>query len=229
MVGCMIKKIVYATLCLLLISACSKNTGDDEALAIYQGMSEQTLYAKSLDAVKDKDFSSAIKRLEALDTLFPFSPHAQQSQLYLIYAYFENEEYGLSSAASERYIHLYPRDKNVDYAYYMKGVANFEQQRGSFARVLKLDASWRDPGTQLMSYNDFSTVTKKFPKSRFYSDSLKRMIYLRNQFAQKELHIANFYMKRKRYVAALERAHYVLKHYSQAPQAKKALVLSEKN
>jgi outer membrane protein assembly factor BamD len=110
----------------------------------------------------------------------------------------------------------------------MKGVANFEQQRGTFAKVFNLDAAWRSPGTQLASYDDFVTFVKRFPKSRYYSDSLKRMIFLRNQFAQRELHIANFYMERKRYVAALGRARYVIKHYSQAPQAKEALILSEK-
>lgn len=215
-------------LCLLLMSACSKNDEGDEALEMYRGMSEQRLYNDSIAAMKEKDYASAIKRFDAFDTLFPFSNHSRSAQLYLIYAYFKNSDFALSAASSERYIHLYPRDPNVDYAYYMRGVANFEQQRGTFAKVFKLDDSWRDPGTQLASYYDFLELTKRFPKSRFYSDSLKRIIYLRNQFAKKELHIANFYMKRKRYVAALERARYVVKHYGQSPQAQKALVLSKK-
>lgn len=222
------KKIIYAVFCILIISSCSKNYDDDGDLKIYREMSEQQLYDKALDAVQTADYSSAIKRLEALDTLYPFSPHAKQTQLYLIFSYFKTSDYAQAAAASMRYIHLYPRDRHVDYAYYMKGVANFEQQRGTFARIFNLDNAWRDPGTQLSSYQDFLAVTNKFPHSRYYSDSLKRMIYLRNQFAQRELHIANFYMERKRYVAALERAKYVIKHYSQAPQAKKALVLSKR-
>ena len=225
----MFRNIICTVFCLLLISACNKNNDDDSGvLSVYRGMSEQQLYDNSFDAVNSADYSSAIKRLEALDTLYPFSRHAKQTQLYLIYSYFKSSDYAQCAAASERFIHIYPRDNNVDYAYYMKGVANFEQQRGTFARLFNIDDAWRDPGTQLSSYNDFSLVIKKFPKSRYYSDSVKRMIYLRNQFAQRELHIANFYMERKRYVAALERANYLIKNYSQSPQAKKALYLSKR-
>ncbi len=224
----MFRKFIYATFCILLICSCSKTYEDDGDLKIYRSMSEQQLYDNALEAVKTVDYSSAIKRLEAVDALYPFSPHAKQTQLYLIYSYFKTSDYAQSAAASTRFIHLYPRDKNVDYAYYMKGVANFEQQRGTFARIFNLDNAWRDPGTQLSSYHDFLSVINRFPDSRYYSDSLKRMIYLRNQFAQRELHIANFYMERKRYVAALERAKYVIKHYSQAAQSKKALVLSKR-
>lgn len=223
----MCKKIIPLLVCLLFICACSKNTDDDEVLTAYRSMSEPKLYDYALAALKSDDYASAVKRIEALDIMYPFSPHAKQTQLYLIFAYFKNSDYAQSAATAERFIHLYPRDKDVDYAYYMKGVANFEQQRGTLARLFQLDDSWRDPGTQLAAYQDFLSLVNRFPESRYYADSLKRMIYLRNQFAQRELHIANFYMERKRYVAALERAQYLLRHYSQAPQAKKALQLAK--
>lgn len=223
----MLKRSLYLLLSLFLLCSCSKSL-DDEELSLYRGMSEQQLYDYALNAVRSTDYSSAIKRLEAMDTLFPFSPHAKQTQLYLIYSYFSMSDYAQCAATAERFIHLYPRDTDVDYAYYMRGVANFEQQRGTFARLFNIDDAWREPGTQLAAYDNFVVLVKRFPNSPYYKDSLKRLIYLRNQFAQRELHIANFYMKRHRYVAALERAKYVVQHYGQAPQAKKALQLTYK-
>ncbi len=223
----MLKKVTCLVLGLFLLFGCTKNTTDDDATTVYRGMSEQQLYDHAVEAVQTADYSSAIKRFEAVDTLFPFSPHAKQTGLFLLYSYFMQGDYAQSAATAERYIHLFPRDKNVDYAYYMRGVANFEQQRGTFAKMFHRDPAWRDPGTQQASYQDFSALVKRFPQSRYYKDSLKRMIYLRNQFAQRELHIANFYMERKRYVAALTRANYLLKHYAQAPQAKQALDLAK--
>lgn len=224
----MLRKVFYGLICLLLLSGCSKGSRDNDVVSIYQDTPEPELYQKAMAAFKEGDYSSAIKRFEAFDTLYPFSAQAKPAQLYLINAYYENGNYGMSAAAAQSYVHMYPRDNNVDYAYYMKGVANFEQPRGTFAKVFKVDSAWRDPGTQLTAYHDFETFTKRFPRSRYYSDSLKRMIFLRNQFAQKELHVAKYYLDRKRYVAALERANYVIKHYSQASQAKKALQLSAK-
>ena len=223
---------MFKKLCILLFMilmvACSKNTEDEEVLSVYRDKTEPQLYDYALEALRNNDYSSAVKRIEAMDTLYPFSPHSKQLQLYLIFAYFKNSDYAQGAAAAERFIHLYPRDQHVDYAYYMRGVSNFEQERGTFAKLFNLDSAWRDPGSQLQAYKDFEELTKRFPYSRYYADSLKRMIYLRNQFAQRELHIANFYMERKRYVAALERANYLIRNYGQAPQAQKALQLAKK-
>ena len=161
----MVKRLLCGLCCFLLLISCSKNTEEDDALEMYKGMSDQKLYQNALSAIKETDYSSAIKRFEAFETLFPFSVNAQKSELYLIYAYFKNSDYALSAAAAERYIHLHPREKHVDYAYYMKGVANFEQERGTFAKAFKLDDSWRDPGTQLTSYHDFSVWLNAFLKA----------------------------------------------------------------
>ena len=213
----------------MLLTACMKKTDDDaQVLSAYRGMKEQQLYDYGVAAIRDEDYANAIKRFEALDTLYPFSEHIKQAQLFLIFAHFKMSDYAQAAASAGRFIHVYPRDKDVDYAYYMRGVANFEQERGTFAKFFNLDPAWRDPGTQANAYQDFVELTRLFPNSKYYSDAIKRMTYLRNQFAQRELHVANYYFKRGRYVAALERAKYVIKHYQQAPQAKDALQLAKK-
>ena len=105
----------------------------------------------------------------------------------------------------------------------MKGLANFQQPRGTFAVMFPMDESWRDPGTQTQAFSDFATLVQKFPESRYKPDSLQRMIYLRNMFARRELNSANYYFVRKMYVAAAERASNLIKTYPQAPSVKPAL------
>ncbi len=107
----------------------------------------------------------------------------------------------------------------------MKGLANFQQTRGTFANFLPLDESWRDPGTQSEAYADFATLIQRFPNSQYKPNALQRMIYLRNMFAQRELNAANYYFERKMYVAAAERASFLVKNYPQAPSAQQALVV----
>jgi len=197
--------------------------GDDEESNPYEGMTAKQLYTDSSKLLSKKEYSAAIKRLEALDTMYPFNDYAEQAELDLIYAYYKKEDYPSTAASAERYIHLYPRAKHVDYAYYMKGLANFQQVRGALANVIPMDESWRDPGTQSQAYSDFATLVQKFPDSKYKANSLQRMIFLRNMFAQRELNTATYYYEHKMYVAAVERAGYLVKTYPDAPSAQSAL------
>lgn len=198
---------------------------DDEDKNPYKGMTAQQLYTESQKDLKKKEYATAIKHLEAIETMYPFSDYTENSQMDLIYAYYNNEDYLSSAATADRFIHLYPRAKKVDYAYYMRGMANFQQTRGVFAKVLPLDESWRDPGTQTQAYSDFAILIQKFPESKYKTNALQRMIYLRNMFAQHELNVSKFYFKRQMYVAATERASYLVKNYPQAPSVQQALAV----
>lgn len=198
---------------------------DDEDKNPYKGMTADQLYTESQNDLRKKEYASAIKHLEAIETMYPFSDYTENSQMELVYAYYKNEDYPSAAATAERFIHLYPRAKNVDYAYYMRGMANFQQSRGVFAKMLPLDESWRDPGTQTQAYSDFAILIQKFPDSKYKANALQRMIYLRNMFAQHELNVSKFYFKRKMYVAAIERASYLVKNYPQAPSVQSALVI----
>lgn len=219
-----VQKIFFIGL-LLVLSSCAKWSKDDEEKNPYKDMSAKQLYAVAQTSLKKQEYATASKQLEAMESMYPFSDYTERSQMDLIYAYYENEEYPATAATAERFIHLYPRAKNVDYAYYMKGLANFQQTRGVFAKVLPLDESWRDPGTQTQAYLDFSTFIQRFPDSKYKANALQRMTYLRNMFAQHELNVSKFYFKRKMYVAAIERASYLVKNYPQAPSAQTALVI----
>ncbi len=198
------------------------NEDDDSP---YKDMNAQQIYTEAKQKLTKHQYTEAIKRLEALDTLYPFNDKAEQAGIDLIYAYYKKEDYASCAASAERFIHLYPRSPAIDYAYYMKGLANFNQTRGVIANILPLNISKRDPGTQSQAYSDFASLVQKFPDSPYQPNALQHMIFLRNSFAQRELNAAYYYYNRKMYVAAEERASYYLKTYPQAPHAKEALAV----
>src|SRR3990167_9281671 len=191
----------------------------------YKGLSEKQLYDEAKHALAKDQYASAIKRYEAMESMYPFSNYAEQAQLDLMYAYYKNDDFPSSAATAERFIRLYPRAERVDYAYYMKGMANFQQPRGALANIIPVNESWRDPGTETQAYSDFASLVQRFPDSRYKSDALQRMIYLRNMFAKRELNTANYYFERKMYVAAAGRASGLIKDYPQAPSVQQALVI----
>lgn len=222
-----VKKIGCLTGLVLALTACDTfwNKDNTEDNGPFKGLSAKQLYTEANEALRKEQYASATKRLEAMESMYPFSDYAERSQLNLIYAYYKNSEYPAANATAERFTRFYPRAKSVDYAYYMKGLANFQQARGSFATVLPLDETWRDPGTQATAYTDFATLIQRFPNSRYKANALQRMIYLRNTFAQHELNTARYYFSRKMYVASAERASYLITHYPQAPSVQSALTV----
>ncbi|MCH9690077.1 MAG: outer membrane protein assembly factor BamD [Gammaproteobacteria bacterium] len=196
---------------------------DDEDEGPFKGQSASKLYTDARASMKKKDYTGAIKRLEAMETMYPFHDNAEKAELELIYAYYVKEDYVSAGASAERFIHLYPRAKQVDYAYYIKAMSNFHQLRGPVATMLPMDQSYRDPGTQSQAYSDFATLVQLFPNSEYKANSEQHMIYLRNMFAKSELNVSKYYFERRRYVASAERASYLIQTYPQASSVKEAL------
>lgn len=219
-------KTLFMLVAILSTTACSHWWNkDDDDMGPFKGMTAKQLFTEAKQALDKEQYTNAIKRLEAMETMYPFSDYAEQAEIDLIYAYYQKEDYPSCAATAERFIHLYPRVKHVDYAYYMKGLANFQQMRGGISRMLPLDESYRDPGTQSQAYSDFATLIQNFPNSQYKANALQRMIYLRNMFAQRELNAAKDFYERRMYVAAIERADYLVKTYPQAPSAQGALAI----
>jgi outer membrane protein assembly factor BamD len=212
---------------LLSLTACKSfwNKDDDDDDGPFKGQTAKQLFTDANSDLSKKEYTGAIKRYEALETMYPFNDYAEQAEVNLIYAYYKKEDYPSAAATAERFIHLYPRANRVDYAYYMKALSNFQQARGTITAILPINQSWRDPGTQSQAYADFAALVQKFPDSKYKANALQRMIYLRNMFAQTELNISKYYFERRMYVAAIERANYLIKTYPQAPSVKSALVI----
>jgi len=211
----------------LLLSGCDSwwSKDDDDDTSPFKGMSAKALFTEGESLLAKEEYTSAAKRFEAMESMYPFSNYAEKAQMDLIYTYYKDEQYAAAAATAERFIHLYPRSPKVDYAYYMKGLSNFQQNRGTFAKFMPMDESWRDPGTMVEAYSDFSDLVERFPKSKYVPNARQRMVYLRNMFAQRELNNAKFYYEGRRYVAAIERAAFCVKNYPQAPASQEALAI----
>jgi outer membrane protein assembly factor BamD len=196
---------------LSLTAACSSKQVVDENL------SEAELYQQAQADLDNKSFTAAVAKLKALESRYPFGRYAEQAQLELIYAYYKNVEPEAAKSAADRFIRLHPQDANVDYAYYLKGLASFDQDRGLIARFVPLDMTKRDPGAARDSYNEFAQLTSRFPSSRYAPDAKQRMIYLRNLLAAYEIHVAHYYLTRNAYVAAANRGRYVVENFQETP------------
>jgi len=187
--------------------------------------SASRLYATAKEALNDGNFERAIKLFESLEARYPFGAYAQQAQLEVAYAHYKNNEPALAIAATERFIKLHPNHPHVDYAYYLRGLANFVEDRGLFSRFGDQDMSDRDPKAAREAFAAFQQLANRFPDSRYTPDAVARMTHLVNALASHEVHVARFYFRRGAYVAAANRGKYVLEHYQQAPALEEALGL----
>src|SRR5213075_606813 len=127
-------------LCLLMLAACASSTDPAD---IYKGETSEQIFTRGEEALRDKHYKEAIKRLEALDVQYPYSKHSELAQLHIIYAYYMNEDYALAQSAAERYIHAWPANSHVAYAYYLRALSYYHQNLGVFERVFPVDLSRR--------------------------------------------------------------------------------------
>ena len=208
---------------ILIFSGCSSTGSEDEEN--YASWPAEKLYKEAQREIKAGDYQSAIEYLENLESRFPFGKLADQAQLDTAYAYYKYQEYDSSIAAADRFIKLHPTHPNVDYAYYLRGLAAFHKKDTPFDSIMPQDPADRDPSSARDSFKYFAELVKKFPKSKYTADAIERMKYQRNVLAKHELKIATYYMKRGAYVAAVNRAKYVVENYPQTPAVPEALAL----
>ena len=175
-----------------------------------------------------KTWDKAIKYLEKLEARYPYGRYAQQAQLDVAYAYWKNGERASAIAAADRFIKLYPNHANVDYAYYLKGLVNFNENLGLFSIIDNPDLTERDSKGTRESFEAFKELVTRFPESKYTEDARARMRYLVNSLAQYEVHVARYYMKRGAYVAAANRAQYAVQNYPQAPAIEEAVFIMVK-
>lgn len=202
-----------------LLFACAVPELQDET----KEWSASQFYTKAKDAMMDGDYNQAIKYYNGLQARFPFGPYATQAQLDIIYAHYKNGEPDSSIAAADRFIKLNPQSPFVDYAYYLKGLVNYNRNNSLLTRLVETDPSQRDAGAALASFNDFAELVKRFPDSKYSADARQRMLYLRNNLSMYQIHVARYYMKRGAYLAAANRANRVVTNFQRTDAVKEAL------
>ncbi|MDD2738248.1 MAG: outer membrane protein assembly factor BamD [Methylomonas lenta] len=193
----------------------------------YVGWDDARFHQEAKAALEDKNYQKAIKLYEALEARYPFGDYAAQTQLNVAYAYYKNDDPEAALAATDRFIKVHPRNPNVDYAYYLKGLINYNRGIGFIDRFLPTDSSQRDPGNAKDAYDNFQELIQRFPQSKYVPDARLRMVALRNNMAMYELHVADFYMRRKAYVAAVSRANNIIKEYDRTPAVPHALQIMQ--
>ena len=213
--------LTIAALCIsLTIAGCSKDEVEDDLEA-----TEQAAYSSAQGSLRAGNYQGAIQKLQLLESRFPFGRYAEQAQLEIIFAYFKSAQPDAARAAADRFVRLHPMHPNLDYAYYLKGMISFEQDKNFLSSFIPMDPSKRDPGAARQSFDDFSQLIRRFPNSEYAPDAQQRMKYLRNLLAAAEVNVARYYIKRGAYVAAANRGRWVFENYQGAPSVPDALAI----
>ncbi|UQG56873.1 MULTISPECIES: outer membrane protein assembly factor BamD [unclassified Marinobacter] len=202
----------------VLLSACATNKQE-------QVLPEQTYYENARSAMNSGNFNEAETNLDALETYYPFGRYAEQAQLDLIFARYQNLDLEGARAAADRFLRLNPQSEHGDYALYMRGLASYNLDIGLAARYFPIEANARAPGEQLQAFRDFSELLNRYPNSLYAADARQRMIAVRNRMAELELHAARYYITREAYIAANNRARYVVENYPSSPVVEEAIII----
>lgn len=191
-------------------------------------ISAEELYETASASLSAKNWRQAISAFKALQTRYPFGRYTEQSMLDLSYAYFKAAQPESALSTLDRFIRTYPAHPNVDYAYYLKGLVNFEQNLGFLEKMMPARVRDRDQSMATNAFMDFSELIRRFPDSRYVPDARQRMIFLRNNLAAYEITVAEYYLRREAFVAAANRARYALETYPNTPQNSEALIVLHK-
>lgn len=211
--------LLLLTLLAVFTTACANKDEIDDSVP------EAELYATAREQIDSGNFTLATRNLEALESRYPFGRYAEQAQLELIYAYYKSQDNELAVATADRFIRLHPQHPHADYAYYMRGLAKYTLNQGLIERYLPFDATERDPGPARDSFADFALLLQKYPNSEYAADARTRMVYLRNLLARYEVNVANYYFKRKAWLAAANRGRGVVENFPQTPAVPDALAV----
>jgi len=217
-------KLLLSLILSALLSGCfifGEPTEYDETV----GRSDVWILQQSQVFSRNNDWARTIDYLERAEKRFPNSKLAPQIKLNLAYAYKRGYRQEDAIPMIGKFIRSYPNHPSMDYAYYLKGVILFKD-RGMFDKITMQNISDRDVGELEKSFQALKELTLVFPKSKYVKDAITRMSYLMNKIAERELHVARYYMKRKAYIAALNRSKYVLENYRQSIHQEEALVIS---
>jgi len=203
-----------------LLAACSSTPKEDNSQ-----QAVDKLYAEARNDMAAGGYERAIKSLERVEGRAAGTLLAQQAQLELAYAYWKTGERAQAMSTLDRFIRLNPSSPALDYALYLRGLVNFNDNLGIFGNLSRQDLSERDQQASRDAYLAFKQLIDQFPQSRYAEDARVRMDYIVNALAQYELHVARYYYRRGAYVAAANRAQQTLREYQQTPSTEEALYI----
>lgn len=224
-------KTLFIIFTVIILQGCetlqSFNFSSSDSDSEYADWDAKKFYEQAKIAMETQDYQKATTLYQKLETRYPFDHYTTQAQLDIIYVYFKNKESELAIAAADSFIKTHPSNPYVDYAYYVKGLVNFNRDIGFIDRFLPTEVSQRNPSNIKEAYANFQDLQDNFPDSQYTPDAKQRMLYLKNNQAMYEIHVAQFYLRRKAYVAAANRGNYVIKEFQHTPAAAYALQIMQ--
>ena len=205
---------------LALLSGCAGNQADPTAK-----MTPEEIYAQAKEEISNIQYAKGIALLEKLEGRAAGTLLAQQAQLEKAYAHYKAEEPAQAVATLDRFMRLHPASPAIDYALFLKGLVNFNENMGLFGSWINQDLSERDQQAAKEAFAAFKELVTRFPHSRYASDARARMTYIVNSLAKYEVHVARYYYSRGAYLAAVNRAQQAINDYREAPAVEEALYL----
>ncbi len=221
------KKLMLRTLLIALplaLGACASNPGQSGGVK-----TEAQYYQEASSALKAGNYGAAVTGFEALESQYPVGRYTEQAQLEVIYGKYMQAEYLAAITAADRYLRLHPESPRLDYVLYLRGLSNYSIDQDSILKRLPVNMAHRDFGQARIAFDDFRQLITRYPDSPYANDARQRMIYLRNQLAEAELHVARYYETRGALVAVVNRARWVVENYPESDAVPEALNLLIKN
>ncbi len=186
------------------------------------------LYSEAQLSLQAGNWMTAIEKLEALDSRYPFGAYSEQVQLDLIYAYYKNDDLALGLATIERFTRLNPTHEKLDWVLYMRGLTHMAQDRNFMHDMFGIDRSDRDPEPVKAAFSDFKRLLERYPTSPYAADAHQRMYALKNRLAKYDLATADFYLRRQAWIAAINRTQELQKTYPDTEAARESLKIQLK-
>ena len=200
----------------LATSGCARIKGIFKDEDENEGVPVEQLYDKGHGMMEGGNWSGATTAFKRLVAQYPYGAYTEQALMEIAFAQYKMGDNDEAISSIDRFLRTYPTHRNTPYMYYLRGLVNSSRDTVFLQRVWKLDASRRDLATPNQAYADFATLIDRYPNTRYAQDARQRMVALRNMFARHEIEVALYYMRRQAWVAAAERATYLLETYPQS-------------
>lgn len=218
------RAVLVLLLVALVTAGCARMRGATKDDA-NEGVPVAELYETAHESMRKGNWSRAETTFRRLVAQYPYGPYTEQALIESAYAQYKMGNNAEAISAIDRFIRTYPTHRSIPYMYYLRGLTNSSRDTVFLQRVWSLDASRRDLASPNQAYADFRTVTDRYPNSRYAADARQRMVALRNTFARHEIETGLYYLRREAYVAAAERATYLLETYPQSEYQNDAVAL----
>jgi outer membrane protein assembly factor BamD len=212
---------IALSLALSLLAGCG--WFGDKTVDVKKDWTPLQFYNAAKEELESGNWGTAIKLYEQLEAKYPFGRFAQQAQIETAYAYYKDNETAQCVTVCDRFMKQFPNHPNLDYVLYLKGLANFKEDLGMLTFIAAQDLADRDPKAARESFEVFKELVQRFPDSRYAADARLRMLYLVDALARHEVHVAQYYIRRGAYLAAINRAQTVITRYPNSPERRAAL------